>query len=114
MNNNEESYFDQIIGPRLRALPPPDDNGLTLEDKWWINRFEYLKEHRYMMRPRYRPGWKPSYDPKQVIEKVDAEDGQEMIVRCCFGVYLYDSLTAHRLSSILMSWMPFACRILSW
>ncbi|KAJ3720052.1 kinase-like domain-containing protein [Lentinula raphanica] len=79
MNNNEESYFDQIIGPRLRALPPPDENGLTLEDKWWINHFQYFKEHGYMMRPRYRPGWKPSYDPKQVLEKVDAEDGQEMI-----------------------------------
>ncbi|KAJ3760686.1 kinase-like domain-containing protein [Lentinula raphanica] len=79
MSSNEESYFDQVIGPLQRALPPFDANGLSLNDKWWIKHFEYFKEHGYMMRPRYRPGWKPSYDPEDVLEEVDAEDGQEMI-----------------------------------
>ncbi|KAJ3760669.1 kinase-like domain-containing protein [Lentinula raphanica] len=79
MYNHEESYFDQIIGPRQRALPPRDTNGLSFNDKWWIQHFEYLKGLGYMMRPRYRPGWKPSYDPKKVLEKTYAEDGQFMI-----------------------------------
>ncbi|KAJ3720082.1 hypothetical protein C8R42DRAFT_722740 [Lentinula raphanica] len=55
MNNHEESYFDQIIGPRQRALPPRDANGLSFNDRWKIQHFEYLKGHGNMMRPRYRP-----------------------------------------------------------
>ncbi|KAJ3720084.1 kinase-like domain-containing protein [Lentinula raphanica] len=60
-------------------MPPFDANGLSINEKWWIKHFDYFKEQGYMMRPRYRTGWKPSYDPEQVLEEVDAEDGQEMI-----------------------------------
>ncbi|KAJ3769589.1 kinase-like domain-containing protein [Lentinula raphanica] len=79
MSTNEESYYDRVIGPRLRALPPRDANGLSFTDKWWIKHFEYLKENGYLMRPRYRPGWKPSYDTKDLDEKIHAEDGQDML-----------------------------------
>ncbi|KAJ3964280.1 hypothetical protein EV361DRAFT_812323 [Lentinula raphanica] len=38
-----------------------------------------FKEHGYMLRPRYRPGWKPAYNPKKVLEAMPFEDGQPMI-----------------------------------
>ncbi|KAJ3823074.1 kinase-like domain-containing protein [Lentinula raphanica] len=80
MNDNiEENHSEQIVDSFLRNLPPVDANGLSVYDKWWIKHFEYFKDHGYMMRPRYRPGWKPSYNPEKVFEKLDAEDGQEMI-----------------------------------
>jgi hypothetical protein len=28
---------------------------------WWVERQEALERAGYMLRPRYRPGWKPSW-----------------------------------------------------
>ncbi|KAJ3965101.1 hypothetical protein EV361DRAFT_940348 [Lentinula raphanica] len=40
-----------------------------------------------MMRPRYRPGWEPSYDRKDPLEQFGAENGQRMI-----HAYIMDAL----------------------
>ncbi len=29
-------------------------------EAWWVERQEALERAGYMLRPRYRPGWKPS------------------------------------------------------
>lgn len=29
----------------------------------WRSRFDVLKSHGYLLRPRYRPGWVPSWKP---------------------------------------------------
>jgi hypothetical protein len=30
-------------------------------EAWWVERQEALERAGYMLRPRYRPGWKPSW-----------------------------------------------------
>ncbi|KAJ3990954.1 hypothetical protein F5050DRAFT_1890410 [Lentinula boryana] len=65
-------------GCRLYSSRPLDAYALDESEEWWVGHFEYLRERGYMMRPRYRPGWKPSYDPKDIDEGMFAEDGQIM------------------------------------
>lgn len=41
---------------------------LTPQELFWQARHRHLKDHGYILRPRYAPGWKPSwigtnYDP---------------------------------------------------
>ncbi|KAJ3908078.1 hypothetical protein F5879DRAFT_919380 [Lentinula edodes] len=57
---------------------PVDGRALNDNELWWSGHFEYLKEHGYMMRPRYRPGWKPSFKPG-VLAALASEDGQNML-----------------------------------
>ncbi|KAJ4471466.1 kinase-like domain-containing protein [Lentinula aciculospora] len=59
----------QATTTNLYAL---DENEL-----WWTGHFEYLKERGYMMRPRYRPGWQPSYRPG-TLDVLFAEDAQTL------------------------------------
>ncbi|KAJ3931327.1 MAG: kinase-like domain-containing protein [Lentinula lateritia] len=57
---------------------PVDGRALNDNELWWSGHFKYLKEHGYMMRPRYRPGWKPSFKPG-VLAALASEDGQNML-----------------------------------
>lgn len=34
---------------------------LSPEESWWKDRQEWLAQRGYMLRPRFRPGWKPSW-----------------------------------------------------
>ncbi|KAJ3991610.1 kinase-like domain-containing protein [Lentinula boryana] len=78
--DNNKSYYEQVMGPLLQGQPRlPDPYALGVSERWWVQHFEYLKERGYMMRPRYRPGWKPSYDPKGLYGGQYAEDGQDNI-----------------------------------
>ncbi|KIK54378.1 hypothetical protein GYMLUDRAFT_232052 [Collybiopsis luxurians FD-317 M1] len=47
---------------------------LTETEQWWAARYEFLKEQGYMLRPRFRPGWKASFSG--VLEAPEREDGQ--------------------------------------
>jgi hypothetical protein len=31
-----------------------------MAEKWWRDHYELLKQHRYLLRPRYQPNWSPS------------------------------------------------------
>ncbi|KAJ3748356.1 kinase-like domain-containing protein [Lentinula detonsa] len=75
---NNDTYFEEVVGSRRQGRRPFDPNALSETEEWWLKHFEYLKERGYMMRPRYRPGWKPSYDPKG-YKGMFAEDGQTVI-----------------------------------
>ncbi|KAF9077729.1 kinase-like domain-containing protein [Rhodocollybia butyracea] len=50
--------------------------GLDDLEEWWVDRFEFLKEKGYLLRPRYRPGWKPSY--KRLQNPFTFEDGHHL------------------------------------
>ncbi|KAF9073653.1 kinase-like domain-containing protein [Rhodocollybia butyracea] len=39
----------------------PESRTLDRSETWWAQHFEWLKEHGYLLRPRYRPGWQPSW-----------------------------------------------------
>ncbi|KAJ3999202.1 kinase-like domain-containing protein [Lentinula boryana] len=71
-------YFEEVIGP-LRQNRRFDPGALSENEEWWSGHYEFLKERGYMLRPRYRPGWKPSYDPKGPFRGTRAEDGQTML-----------------------------------
>ncbi|KAJ3848564.1 hypothetical protein EV368DRAFT_86473 [Lentinula lateritia] len=70
-------YYEREL-ERLRPSNfPVDRRTLNDNELWWSGHFEYLKEHGYMMRPRYRPGWKPSFKPG-LLAALDSEDGQKI------------------------------------
>ncbi|KAJ3914107.1 hypothetical protein F5877DRAFT_83134 [Lentinula edodes] len=70
-------YHDRIIGP-LFSSNSSDLYALSKSELWWSSHFEYLKEHGYMMRPRYRPGWKASFKPG-ILTALYSEDGQTIL-----------------------------------
>ena len=54
-------------------------------EAWWVERQETLERVGYMLRPRYRPGWKPSWAGTNK-EYNRCEDGQLQAVRMnCFA-----------------------------
>ncbi|KAJ3757938.1 hypothetical protein EV360DRAFT_83540 [Lentinula raphanica] len=93
MDNNGIS-IEQVLA--LRQKPNPrrlDIFALNEHEEWWIQQFDYLKEHGYLLRSRYRPGWKPSYNTKG-IEGRAAEDGQVL--------FRYSTMDALRISDSLV------------
>jgi hypothetical protein len=55
-------------------------------ESWWVERQEALERAGYMLRPRYRPGWKPSWAGTK-REYSRFEDGQLQWVRVnCFAL----------------------------
>lgn len=51
----------------------------------WAAQFDFLKSRGYLLRPRYRPGWVPSWPPE-----VDISSGWEdaLSARVGFDIYL--------------------------
>jgi len=43
------------------ALPPLDEDQLAPNEIWWSQHFEWLRDHGYLLRPRYAPNWVPSW-----------------------------------------------------
>jgi hypothetical protein len=36
-------------------------DALSSHEKWWMERYDFLESRGYRLRPRYRPGWEPSW-----------------------------------------------------
>ncbi|KAF8471475.1 kinase-like domain-containing protein [Russula ochroleuca] len=51
-------------------------------EAWWVEHQEALERAGYMLRPRYRPGWKPSWAGTNK-EYFHCEDGQKKRLRVC-------------------------------
>ncbi len=43
-------------------------------ERWWVERQEALEQTGYMLRPRFRPGWQPSWTGTNK-SFIDFEDG---------------------------------------
>lgn len=58
-------------------IPGSQPGGINKNEKWWVERQEALEQAGYMLRPRLRPGWQPSWTGtnKQFL---DFEDGQKI------------------------------------
>ena len=58
----------------------PAKRGLLSErETFWRDRYDWLKEHGYELRPRFRPGWTPSWQgTKRTI--ISCEDGMRLMV----------------------------------
>ena len=68
------------LPPEFRINPGAFIGEISGPETWWVERQEALERAGYMLRPRYRPGWKPSWltTGKHYFE---SEDGQVLLVR---------------------------------
>lgn len=54
-------------------------SGVSPEERWWVEHRPWLESSGYLLRPRFQPGWEPSWhDPK--VELLDAEDQYPALV----------------------------------
>ena len=58
-------------------IPGSQPGGIDGNEKWWVERQEALEQAGYMLRPRLRPGWQPSWTGTN-IQYLDCEDGQSI------------------------------------
>ena len=74
--------------PGEESTSPSPTNSISVDltqlsepEAWWRDHQQWLAEHGYMLRPRYRPGWQPSWitDPRK--PKYECEDMDPPIVR---------------------------------
>jgi len=42
-------------------IPEGQLGGINESEKWWVERQQALERAGYMLRPRFRPGWQPSW-----------------------------------------------------
>ena len=68
-------------------IPGRQPGGIGEHERRWVERQEALEQAGYMLRPRFQPGWQPSWTgtKKQFL---DCEDGQSI------GVSIYDLSTS--------------------
>ncbi|EJF57672.1 hypothetical protein DICSQDRAFT_91991 [Dichomitus squalens LYAD-421 SS1] len=57
--------------------PPPAPGHLSEREIWWRDHQVWLRERGYMLRPRYRPEWVPSWSSGQ-RQYYECEDGQRL------------------------------------
>ncbi|KAJ7147583.1 hypothetical protein C8R43DRAFT_1097128 [Mycena crocata] len=57
------------------TLPVPTRGALLPYEIWWRDRQQWLETRGYMLRPRFRPGWTPSWIAQKTFS-VMVEDGQ--------------------------------------
>ncbi|KAN0128834.1 Protein kinase-like domain containing protein [Lactarius tabidus] len=70
-----QQFVDFLDGP-----PESQPGDLDEREVWWIERQEALEASGYMLRPRYRPGWIPSWRSTNKFP-LDVEDGQRVRMR---------------------------------
>jgi hypothetical protein len=57
-------------------IPGRKPGDLGEDEKWWVERQEALERAGYLLRSRYRPGWKPSWAADTKKFYFDFEDGK--------------------------------------
>ena len=90
-----------------------DLGGLHPGEVFWRDHQIWLFEKGYMLRPRYRPGWVPSWLPGSGSPYFRYEDGLFSMVRK-FTSYPYITYQVFRLLRMRGSWMPLVFPIIHW
>lgn len=67
----------------LEAAAEWTPESLAFHERWWVQRLPFLEQSGYAFRPRYQPGWAPSWVAKKGWYQ-DYEDGQVQPVRFLF------------------------------
>jgi hypothetical protein len=70
-----DDYIDFLDDP----TPGKQPGDLGEHEEWWAERQQALEKAGYMLRPRYRQGWRPSWTGTSKFY-LDFEDGQAQIV----------------------------------
>ena len=55
---------------------------LSKDERWWMERSGFLESHGYRLRPRFRPGWVPSWQ-NTGQDPINYEDARFHLV--CFS-----------------------------
>ena len=67
-------------------IPGRQPGGIGKLESWWVERQEALERAGYMLRPRFRPGWQPSWTGS-TKPFLSSEDGHSMSVSVnCFSL----------------------------
>jgi len=72
---SQHVVIDWLDNPRPGEQPGDIDD----TERWWVDRQVALEKAGYMLRSRYRPGWKPSWAGTKKFYQ-DCEDGQSIEV----------------------------------
>lgn len=64
---------------KLRTRSKDPGTRLALGETWWRDHQKWLEEQGYMLRPRYRPGWTPSWRATKKLW-LTCEDAQMAVV----------------------------------
>jgi hypothetical protein len=75
VSQRPDLYIDFLDDP----IPGRKPGDLGEHEEWWVERQQALEQAGYMLRPRYRLGWKPSWVGTNKFY-LDFEDGQPLIV----------------------------------
>ena len=73
--------------PAPTEPPPPKPGELSKREIWWRDHQVWLQERGYLLRPRYRPDWVPSWYNGQG-RYYEYEDGQRLSVRSLFFIWI--------------------------
>ena len=72
--------------PRVRRqIPKFDPKVLSDVEAFWRDHQKWLQERGYMLRPRFIPGWKPSWideNGKEIESWTSCEDSRPLKVSC--------------------------------
>lgn len=84
-DEDDDDNIDNNEPPAAKYPFAPDE--LDDLESWWRDHYDWLKERGYMLRPRFAPGWKPSWvilDEKGELKKLKSwtrcEDGRPLSV----------------------------------
>ena len=86
-------------------IPGRQPGGIGESERWWVERQEALEQAGYMLRPRFRPDWQPSWTGTN-RRYLDFEDGYGNRVsvdilsmnRCCLWYQMRLGMDATRIS----------------
>jgi hypothetical protein len=71
--------MSQYIPFLADPIPGMQPGGIDRNERWWVERQEALEQAGYMLRPRFRPGWQPSWTGTNKLY-LDFEDGNGLRV----------------------------------
>jgi hypothetical protein len=67
---SQHAVIDWLDNP----IPGEQPGDIDQSEVWWVERQEALERAGYLLRSRYRPGWKPSWSGTNKFY-LDFEDG---------------------------------------
>ncbi|EGN92940.1 hypothetical protein SERLA73DRAFT_64928 [Serpula lacrymans var. lacrymans S7.3] len=87
-NNTETGDAAEATGVDVRATkksPGASSEVLSDGELWWHNHFQWFKDLGYLLRPRYAPGWVPSWKTSKKKLWYRCEDAQIPWISCLYN-----------------------------
>ncbi|CDO77756.1 hypothetical protein BN946_scf184993.g19 [Trametes cinnabarina] len=72
------AYLRDEVVPRYKRLTDEGFYNLAPKELFWQARYNYLKDHGYLLRPRYSPNWRPSWEGTN-IDPTYCEDSIKLL-----------------------------------